>query len=197
MLQTFCYKLINKGTPNMSINETDARIRAKIWQSIAQSDLDLSSLSKETLEKLVQLVSEAALFEMDLEIDKSISKEELTHTLTSDSSEDDEEILWQGRPFLSITHYYKITDERILITEGLFGKTTENIELIRIQDIAHNQSFGERLINVGDVIIKSHDASQPVYTLKNVTNPKEVHETLRRSVLKARQKHNFSFREEM
>lgn len=182
----------------MSINETDARIRAKIWQSIAQSDLDLSSLSKETLEKLVQLVSEAALFEMDLEIDKSISKEELTHTLTSDSSEDDdEEILWQGRPFLSITHYYKITDERILITEGLFGKTTENIELIRIQDIAHNQSFGERLINVGDVIIKSHDASQPVYTLKNVTNPKEVHETLRRSVLKARQKHNFSFREEM
>jgi hypothetical protein len=180
----------------MSVNETDAKIRARIWQAIAQSELDLSGIDKATLESLVQLVSESALVEMDDEIDKSLSTESV-FAKDTDPSDDDEEVLWQGRPFLSLTLYYKITDERILISEGLFGKTTENIELIRIQDIAHQQSFGERLINVGDVIVKSHDTSQPSFTLKNVNNPQEVHEVLRKAVLKARQTHNFSYREEM
>lgn len=180
----------------MSVNEADARIRARIWQAIAQSDLDLSGVEKETLESLIQLVSESALLEMDVEMGKSLYSEQLTRESIPETDED-EDILWQGRPFLSLTLYYHITDERILISEGLFGKTTENIELIRIQDIAYKQSFGERLINVGDVIVKSHDSTQPTYVLKNIKNPKEVHEILRRAVLKARQKHNFTYREEM
>ncbi|MEM7332729.1 MAG: PH domain-containing protein [Chloroflexota bacterium] len=180
----------------MSVNETDAKIRARIWQAIAQSELDLSGIDKATLESLVQLVSESALVEMDDEIGKSISTETVFEKSAA-VEDDDEHLLWQGRPFLSITLYYKITDERILISEGLFGKTTENIELIRIQDVAHKQSFGERLINVGDVIIKSHDTTQPSFVLKNVSNPDAVHEILRKAVLAARQKHNFSYREEM
>ena len=180
----------------MSVNETDAKIRARIWQAIAQSELDLSGIDKETLESLVQLVSESALLEMDVEIDNSITAETL-FTPDSNLEDEDEDLLWQGRPFLSLTLFYKITDERILISEGLFGKATENIELIRIQDIAHKQSFGERLLNVGDVSIKSHDTSHPTFELKNVKNPQAVHEILRKAVLKARKKHNFTYREEM
>lgn len=179
----------------MSVNEADARIRARIWQAIAQSDLDLSGVDRETLESLVQLVSESALVEMDEEINKSLAPEAAFAKIGD--SDDEEVLLWQGRPFLSITLYYKITDERILISEGLFGKATESIELVRIQDIAHKQSFGERLLNVGDVIIKSHDSSHPTFSLNNVRNPQEVHEILRKAVLEARKKHNFTYREEM
>ncbi len=180
----------------MSVSEADARIRARIWQAIAQSELELDGIDKQTLESLVQLVSESALLEMDAEMGKTISSENL-QSLNEALNDDDEDILWQGRPFLSITLHYKITDERIVISEGLFGKSSENVELIRIQDIAHKQSFGERLINVGDVVVKSHDTSHPTIDLKNVSNPKEVHEILRKAVLKARQKHNFTYREEM
>ena len=180
----------------MSVSEADARIRARIWQAIAQSELDLTGLKKETLESLVQLVSESALLEMDVEMGKSLSSEQLNQAVMV-QDDADEDILWEGRPFLSLTLYYKISDERILISEGLFGKTTENIELIRVQDIAHKQSFGERLINVGDVIIKGHDSTHPTFVLKNVKNPKEVHEIVRKAVLKARQKHNLAYREEM
>jgi hypothetical protein len=181
----------------MSVNEAEARVKARVWQGIAQANLDLSAVPNETVEHLVQIVAESALLELDDEIGKSLDSEKLSGHYNADPGDDDEKTLWEGRPFLSLTLYYKITDERILITEGLFGKATENIELVRIQDIAHKQSFGERLINVGDITVLSHDSSHPQYHLKNVRNPKEVNEILRRAVLNARQQHNFTYREEM
>lgn len=180
----------------MSINEADARIRAKIWQAIAESELNIEQMDKEKVASMVQHISEAVLQEMDAVLGLSLDSEKINEVEAA-LSDEDEDVLWEGRPFLSLTLYYRITDERILIREGLFGKTTENIELIRIQDIAHKQSFGERMLNVGDVIIKSHDSTHPSFELKNVHNPKEVHEILRRAVLRARKKHNFTYREEM
>jgi len=37
--------------------EAEARIRAEVWQAIAETDLDLSSLDKETRSALVDLVT--------------------------------------------------------------------------------------------------------------------------------------------
>jgi uncharacterized membrane protein YdbT with pleckstrin-like domain len=93
--------------------------------------------------------------------------------------------------------HYQITDERVRLTEGLLGKEREDIELVRIQDIDHKQNLTERMLNIGDVYIRSHDASQPEVVLNNVSNPMEVHEVLRRALLKARKKYNLSYREEM
>lgn len=180
----------------MSITEAQARIKARIWQAVAQEKPDVSGLSKEALESLVDVVTEAALLELDEVMGSSLATEKASK-LEQALNDEDEDILWAGRPFLSLTLSYKITDERILITEGLLGKSNENIELIRIQDMAHIQSFGERLINVGDINIRSHDANQPIFQLKNIKNPAEVHEILRRAVLSARKKHNFTYREEM
>ncbi|MCP5096792.1 MAG: PH domain-containing protein [Chloroflexi bacterium] len=180
----------------MSISEAQARIQARIWQTIAQTDLDVTGLEKETLETLVNMVTEAALLELDNEMGKSLALEKPSSS-TEPYLDDEEPILWEGRPFLSLTLHYRITDERVLITEGLIGKKTENIELIRIQDMAHSQSAGERLINVGDLTIRSHDTSNPTFVLKNIKNPADVHEILRRAVLKARKRHNFTYREEM
>lgn len=180
----------------MTIKESEARIKSRIWQAIAQTDLDLEQVDKATLESIVDLTTEAALLEMDNSFGQSLSDAQAS-SLDQALNDEDEDILWQGRPFLSLTLRYRITDERVVITEGLFGKQTENIELIRIQDMDHSQSFGERLINVGDINIRSHDSSHPEFQLKNVQNPAEVHEILRRAVLSARKKHNFTYREEM
>lgn len=180
----------------MSITEVHARVKARIWQAVAQENLDLSGLEKETLTSLVDIVTEAALLEMNDMMGQSLATEKATD-LEQALNDGDEDILWEGRPFLSLTLHYRITDERILITQGLLGKATENIELIRIQDMAYSQSFSERLINVGDITIRSHDSSNPVFQLKNISNPGDVHEILRRAILSARKKHNFTYREEM
>lgn len=182
----------------MSVNEVKSNVKARVWKAIAQADLDVSSLSKETLETLVDLVSEAAMLESDDELDKSIRSQGVDTAVSTDILDDaKEDILWEGRPFLSISLHYTITDERIRITEGFLGKARENVELIRIQDVDYGQTFSERILNLGDINVRSHDSSHPQITLKNIKEPEKVYEILRRAVLHARKKHNFTYREEM
>jgi hypothetical protein len=186
----------------MSLKDAQARIQARIWQAMAQSDLDLSALDKETQTSLVNFVTEAALLELDQELEISFNEEMQKQPLAATGAssildEHHEEILWEGRPFLSLILYYTITDERIRITEGLLGKAHDNIELVRVQDLDYKQTLSERLLNLGDVTIRSRDPSKPLVVLKNVKNPSHVYEILRRAVLAARQRHNFAFRDEM
>jgi hypothetical protein len=182
----------------MYVKDAQARIKAKVWQAIAQSELDVKALDRDTLDALVNLVAEAALMDVDNQMGKDLAQQD-DPGLVADSILDDdkEDVLWEGRPFLSISLHYTITDERIRITEGFLGKARENIELIRIQDVDYSQTFGERLLNLGDINIHSHDSSHPVVELKNIKDPEAVYEIVRRAVLGARRKHNFTYREEM
>ena len=182
----------------MTINEAQARIKARVWQAVAQADLDLSALDKETLESFVDLVTESALLEIDSELDASkLANKQAAVADDDEYDEFGEQVLWQGRPFLSLVLDYTITSERIKITSGLLGKAHENIELIRVQDVDHSQTFGERMLKIGDITIRSHDPSHPEVVLRNIQDPNGVYEILRRAVLEARKRHNFSYREEM
>jgi hypothetical protein len=187
----------------MSLNEIHARIKSRVWREIAQSKIDISKLEKGTVETLVDLVTEAALLEMDDLMSQSLAEEkaapETATNMPDPSIFDDqkEDVLWQGRPFLSLVLEYTITDERIRITEGLLGKARDNVELVRIQDMSYSQTFSERLLNLGDITIRSHDPSRPTIILRNIPNPESVYEILRRAVLNARKKHGFTYREEM
>ncbi len=179
----------------MSIEKVEARMKANIWKAIAQNELDLSCLDKEAQNGLIEVVTAAALLELDHDIDESIGDSRpATVALLDDDKED---ILWEGRPFMSVTRYYIVTDERIRISEGFLGKTYENIELVRIQDVDYSQTMSERVLKIGDINIHSHDTSHPAIILENVKNPASLYEILRRAVLAARKKHNFSYREEM
>ena len=181
----------------MSLEKAESRIKAQVWQAIAQGTVDLSGVPKESLEGLVNLVTEAALVEMNDELGQSATDSTAAAKMTDPLYDGDEDILWQGRPFLSIVTYYTITDERIRIQEGLLAKDHTDVELVRIQSMDFKQTFGERLMKIGDVTIRSHDPKHPLIILNNVPNPGEVHETLRRAVLAARSKHRLSYREEM
>lgn len=178
----------------MNVNEARTRIKARVWQALAQSDLQLKTLPREELEPLVEMVTDAALLEIDEEIGQSVSSEAAKELPDTD---DVEEVLWEGRPFLSITTRYVLTDERVRIIEGLLGKDREDIELVRVQDLDQSQSISDRLLNVGDIHIRSHDPSHPQVTLRNVQDPQQVHEILRRAVINARKKHGLIYREEM
>ena len=182
----------------MSLSETKAKIKASIWQAIAQSGVDVSSLPQEELDQLVRAITDGVLKEVDDILSEASGRPaSAAAEVEMDSDDDEERVLWEGRPFLSLSVHYQITDERVRLTEGLLGKEREDIELVRIQDIDHKQNVTERMLNIGDVYIRSHDASQPEVVLNNVSNPMEVHEVLRRALLKARKKYNLSYREEM
>ncbi|MGB3713983.1 MAG: PH domain-containing protein [Candidatus Promineifilaceae bacterium] len=182
----------------MSFTESHGHIKAQIWKAIAKSELDLSAVPESELESLVELVTDAALIEIDNELGKSSTMEAMPEPGNYiDSQGDKELVLWSGRPFLSIVTEFIITNERIRIISGLLGKDREDIELIRVQDIDQKQTLSDRILQIGDIVILSHDSSDPTAILHNVKDPEKVHELLRRAILDARKRHGLIYREEM
>ncbi|MCL4301089.1 MAG: PH domain-containing protein [Anaerolineae bacterium] len=182
----------------MSLSEMRAKVKASIWQAVAQSGVALSGIPQAEIDRLVGAITDGVLKEMDDFLSQATGQPAAVSKGSVDEGDNEAEtILWEGRPFLSLSVHYQITSERVRITEGMLGKDREDIELVRIQDIDVSQGISERMLGIGDLHIRSHDPSHPSADLNNVSNPTEVHEILRRAVLKARKKYNVSFREQM
>ena len=177
----------------MSIDKLRAQVIGSIWQAIAQSGVDLSSVSQDQQEIIVSKIADGVMVTMD-----AILGEEMPLTTTEDEVDElDERVLWKGRPFLSLVENYTITSERLKIITGLVSQHVENFELIRIQDIDFKQGMGERMIGIGDITIHGHDPSNPNIVLRNVSKPEEVYEIMRKAWLDARKRHGLQFREFM
>lgn len=180
----------------MSVSETQARVKARIWQAVAHSGVNVAAISPTDMDRLVSAITESVLAEMDALLGEVGGQAPAARSAPA-PDEPDEQLLWEGRPFLSLGVHYQVTSERVRVVEGIFGKEREDIELVRIQDIDQTQRLTERMLDIGDIHIRSHDPSSPALVLRNIPNVQEVHEILRRAVLSAREKHRLSYREEM
>lgn len=178
----------------MSIEKIRTTVIANIWQSIAQSGINLSAIPQDDQDKLVQVIADSVLITFDSIIEDEIIPKSDPESKTDDT---DEVTIWVGRPFLSLVESYIVTSERIKIVKGLVSREIENFELIRIQDIDFKQNVGERLFGLGDITIRGHDASDPTIMMRNVAKPEEVYELLRRAWLEARKRYGLQFREYM
>ena len=177
-----------------NIEEIKSKARERIWKSIAQSGIAITSIPQEELDVLVN----AMLDGMMVLVDESLEDAGLPGRQDDGNVlESDEKVLWEGRPFLSILTHYQITTERVRIIRGLLGKDRDDIELIRIQDLDLKQSLTERALGVGDILIRSADPSMPKAVLNNVKQPEQVHEIIRRAMLNARKRFRYSVQEEM
>jgi len=78
---------------------------------------------------------------------------------------------------------YRITNYRIDIERGLLGKTIDTLELWHVEDIRFRQSLGDRIFNVGDITVISHDDTTPELLLAGVPNPRPLFETLKQRVI--------------
>jgi hypothetical protein len=181
----------------MSIEQTRANLIGKIWQSIAQSGVDLSSIPRDQIEKLVGAITDGVLLTVNDMLGDADPYPQAETVAPAAASGAEEQVLWEGRPFLSLTEHYAVTSERVRITKGLLGKDREDIELIRLQDIDHAQRMTERMLNIGDITLRSADPSHPEVILRNVPDPGQVHETIRRAMLDARKRYRVGFREEI
>jgi hypothetical protein len=183
----------------MDIQQQRALISGRIWQSLAQSGVELSAIPREQLAALVAAITEGVLAGVDsglepLTLDASRT---LGSSAPAPESEIEEQVIWTGRPFLSVIDYIEVTNQRIRIKHGLFNVAHENIDLARIKDVDYTQNAAERVVDIGDITITSADASEPVVVLKNVHQPEQLHDIIRRAALDARQRQRVQIREEM
>jgi len=177
----------------MSIEQYRAKVKSGVWQAFAQSGVDLKSIPSEQQNKLADTITDNVL----LSVNDILEQAPHPAGVTPVELEGDEQMIWEGRPFLSLVEFYTITSERVKVVKGLFGKDIENFELIRIQDIDVTQNLSERMLGIGDIKITGADATTPTVTLRDVRDPQDVYEKLRRAWLAARKKYGLIFREDM
>jgi membrane protein YdbS with pleckstrin-like domain len=81
--------------------------------------------------------------------------------------------------FIGLTRYlqtknrvFELTKERLKITEGIFSKVTETLELYRVKDLEVRQPFIYRMLGVENIVINTSDLSSPILLLEAI--PKVV-----------------------
>jgi hypothetical protein len=178
----------------MAIEQTRAQVIASIWQAIAQSGVDLSAVPREQQEKLVGKIADNVMMTIDAMLEPAQAPTE-AKPAGNEHDEHEEHVLWQGHPFLSMVESYMITSERIKIVKGLLSRGVENFELIRVQDIDVKQGLDERILGIGDIVIRGQDPSNPEIILRNIPKPNDVYELLRRAWLEARKRYGLQFRD--
>lgn len=114
-----------------------------------------------------------------------------------------ERVLWEGRPrvplswIAALTTRYKLTNERLITTNGFISKRVEEVELFRVNDVSLKQGVMERVFGLGDVFLETTDASRPEPNLKDIKNPERVKDMVRQASRAERQRRRVLLRDEV
>jgi hypothetical protein len=178
-------------------------ITSRFYQSLAESGVEINAIPQNQLQAIVNALADgfvealSSLEEEAVDDQPQPSARNIAGQPQPVDAPVVEEILWKGRPYLSIGLHYELTNQRLRIIRGLLGRSIEEVELVRIRDTSVTQHVGERTLNIGDIKVISNDPSHPEIVLDNVRNPMEVRELIRKAVLAERERRGFYYREQM
>jgi uncharacterized membrane protein YdbT with pleckstrin-like domain len=71
---------------------------------------------------------------------------------------------------------YTVTDQRIRLTQGVFSKRTDSLELYRVKDVVMIEPFWLRLFGLGNVELRTSDLSSLLLVLRAVPEPAALRE---------------------
>jgi uncharacterized membrane protein YdbT with pleckstrin-like domain len=78
-----------------------------------------------------------------------------------------------GKWALLKARVYEVTTERLKVTDGIFSKKTEELELYRVKDTTLVEPFFLRIFGAGNIVITTADASSPTLELEGLKGAKE------------------------
>ncbi|MCG3178200.1 MAG: hypothetical protein BIFFINMI_00525 [Phycisphaerae bacterium] len=81
---------------------------------------------------------------------------------------------------------FRLTAQRLFIDRGLLTRTTDQLELIRVDDISVRQTLIDRLVGLGTVIVRSTDATDPALYIRGIPEPEKLAEHVRERMRKLR-----------
>ena len=83
---------------------------------------------------------------------------------------------------------FEITTQRVRIERGLLSKSTQDIELYRIDDIVIEQPIGMRMLGHGRLVLRSTDRSLPEVRIAGVPDFSSLADQIREHALKERER---------
>lgn len=194
----------------MERNQIRQVVTAQFYQSLAENNVQIQSIPQSELQAIVNSLADgvfAALAAVESEGDRPPGNSPMGVQAAAMAAKDpnnpdaivdvEEQLLWRGRPYLTIGTLYEITTQRIRIRRGILGNTIEEVELVRVKDTRVKQHLGERVLDIGDVTVISNDASMPEVVLHNVSDPVTVRELIRKAVNDEKKRRGLRYREDL
>ena len=86
---------------------------------------------------------------------------------------------------------YRVSTQRLFIERGIFSRTVDQTELIRVDDVRLYQGVLDRVCGLGTVIVRSTDASDAETVIAGVADPEQVAEAIRQHMRTLRRKSLF------
>lgn len=83
---------------------------------------------------------------------------------------------------------YELTTQRLRITAGILNRKTDELELYRVKDITLLSPLQLRIFGLGNIIIISHDETNPKVVMEGIPKVETLRESLRNSVEVCREK---------
>jgi len=85
---------------------------------------------------------------------------------------------WKNRLF-------RITNDRIEVTHGVFSRSVFNLDLWRVQDLGYHQNLVQRVLGLGQVHVLSSDKDSPTLSIGPLHRAQELYTQLKRAQLDA------------
>ncbi|MGO9060370.1 MAG: PH domain-containing protein [Candidatus Binataceae bacterium] len=79
---------------------------------------------------------------------------------------------------------WNVTSERLIERRGLLSQRRREVELADIRSVEVSQSFFQRILGIGNVVVSSAASADFMIQMVNVHDPEGVAETIRRARLK-------------
>jgi len=182
-------------------------VSAQFYQSLSDSNIQVKSIPPQELQSIVNALADGVFAALAAVEDQALNAPRPAATRgpvptpgvpgTQSAEPHIEELIWRGRPYLSIGTIYELTTQRLRVIHGIFGNQIDEIELIRVHDTKVKQNVGERAFDIGDISVFADDSTTPLVMLNNVGDPIQVREKIRTAVLEERQRRGLVYREVM
>jgi membrane protein YdbS with pleckstrin-like domain len=78
---------------------------------------------------------------------------------------------------------YRISNYRIDFERGLLSRSIDTLELWHVEDISFHQSLLDRVLNVGDITVLSHDDTTPKLVLQGLPSPRSLFDSLKQRII--------------
>jgi len=78
---------------------------------------------------------------------------------------------------------YRVTNYRIDFERGLFSKDIDTLELWHVEDLKFHQSLLDRMLDIGQITVLSHDETTPELVLQAIPQPRPLFDTLKQRII--------------